>query len=75
MAQREPTAAEAMYPHLPRKDYAAKQPQSTSLADAMWPKLSDKAKAKDELRRRERERLLRNLRETSNAIAQLRGKG
>ena len=39
MAQREPTAAEAIYGHLPQSDYVAKgEREASSLAQAMWPR-------------------------------------
>lgn len=72
MAQPKPTAAEALYGHLPRKDYSAKQqPAQSSLANAMWPQLSDKAKAMDQLREQRRQNLLKGLRELN---ARLEGK-
>jgi hypothetical protein len=48
------------------------EPKPT-LAEAMYPKLSEKAKAKDELRARERERTLRDLRELNERLAKLKG--
>jgi hypothetical protein len=61
MAQHEPTAAEALYGHLPsQKDNAAKQQQRPSLAEAMWPR--PKPKPPNPYR----ESLLRGLRELNN---------
>jgi hypothetical protein len=60
MAQPKPTAAEALFPHLPgREEYVAKQ-QRPSLAEAMWPR--PKPKPPNPYR----ESLLRGLRELNN---------
>jgi hypothetical protein len=57
MAQREPTAAEALYPHLPHQsDYVAKG-ETSSLAQAMWPRPKPKPTNP------RRDLLLKNLRE------------
>jgi hypothetical protein len=66
---REPTAAEALYGHLPQqKPFEAKRAQPNSLAAALYPSLSKEAKAFDKARARDRERLLRNLREARMKI-------
>jgi hypothetical protein len=58
MADRKPSAAEALYGHLPSQlPERPAQRSSISVADAMWPALAPKPKAPP------REILLRNLRE------------
>jgi hypothetical protein len=66
------SAAQSLYPHLPS---AAREPikqRERSLGDALWPQLSREAKAKerdqalwDEICKRNRDILLRNLREAN----------
>jgi hypothetical protein len=66
MAQREPSAAQALYGHLPgQQDYVAKQ-QRPSLAEAMYPR--PKPKPPNPYR----ESLLRGLRELNNKNARMR---
>jgi hypothetical protein len=66
MAQREPSAAQALYGHLPS---AAREPvkqRQPTLGDALWPQLSREAKQREawqeEYRKRDREALLKALR-------------
>jgi hypothetical protein len=67
-----PTAAEALFPHLPHQsDYAAKQQDKTTVAQAMYPALTQRAKARDDWRDRDRQSLLKALRE-ANAAADAR---
>ena len=71
MAQREPSAAQALYGHLPSASREpAQQRRQPTVADAMWPSLSRSAKAAeaeqkrwDEWREQRRQSLLRGLRE------------
>jgi hypothetical protein len=69
MAQPKPSAAQALYGHLPS---AAREPstqrQPKSLADAMWPGLSREAKAMQATRSARRDALLRDLRELNAKI-------
>jgi len=68
-----PSAAQALYPHLPT---AAREPvqrsKPNSVGDAMWPSLSREAKAHDTQYQRNKESLLRNLRETRLQMEALR---
>jgi hypothetical protein len=71
----QPTAAEALFPHLAHRDDPPKQqPRAQSLADAMYPKLTQRQRAWDEWRERERQRLLKNLRETTARWQKERGR-
>ena len=63
MAQREPSAAEALFPHLPRGTPDVVQQRTPNVADAMWPSLSRSAKAAEAWREQRRQSLLRGLRE------------
>jgi hypothetical protein len=70
---REPTAAEALYSHLPSSHQQPKaQAQPNSLKDAMWPNLSERAKAHDLLREQRRQNLLQGLRELNSKLARKR---
>ena len=62
MAQREPSAAEALFPHLPRgtPDVVQRPERNESVAAAMWPSLVPKPPPPTNPYR---EILLRNLRE------------
>jgi hypothetical protein len=42
-----PSAAQALYPHLPSGERPEVEQRQQSLGDAMWPQLSRAAKAKD----------------------------
>jgi hypothetical protein len=80
MAQPKPTAAQALYSHLPS---AAREPVKQAeprLADALFPSLSRAAKQRDAeqerwdaWRKRERDSLLRHLREANAKAARGRG--
>jgi hypothetical protein len=70
MTQREPSAAAALYPHLPTSERPERTQRTPNISDAMWPKLSREAKAQeadqrrwDELCKRNRDHLLRGLKE------------
>jgi hypothetical protein len=71
VAQHNPTAAQALYSHLPSSAREPKARTQPSLGDAMWPNLSERAKARDALREQRRQNLLRGLRELN---AKLEGK-
>jgi hypothetical protein len=65
-----PSAAQALYGHLPSAAPEPVQQRRNSLADAMWPQLSRAAKAKDrdqalwdEIVKRQRDNFLRDWRE------------
>ena len=77
-----PSAAQSLYPHLPSAVREPVQQRTPNTADAMWPSLSRSAKAQeahqrrwDEWRERDRQSLLRNLRETTAALRRERGRG
>ena len=58
-----PSAAEALFPHLPHRDEAqSKRTEAQSFADAMYPQLSHRQRAWDARRERERQSLLEGLR-------------
>jgi hypothetical protein len=64
------TAAGQIWPHLPHDDERLAKPSKSTVADAMWPSLSREAKAReadqrlwDAICERNRQSLLRNLRE------------
>ena len=64
MAQREPTAAQSLYPNLPSGARPERQQRTPNIADAMWPSLSRAAKAReadqalwDAIRTRSRDRM------------------
>lgn len=60
--------AKTIWPHLPSDQPQPKRAQSSSLSAAMYPTLTPQAKELDKARARDRERLLRNLRETRMKI-------
>jgi hypothetical protein len=69
------TAAGQIWPHLPHDDGRVAKQSKRTVADALWPSLSREAKAKeaaqarwDEWRKRDRDSLLRNLRELNARI-------
>jgi hypothetical protein len=68
---REPSASEALWPNLRKQvpERPAQQRTNNSLAAEIWPELAPKPKARPN---RDRERLLRALKETN---ASLSGKG
>ena len=70
MAQREPTAAQALYGHLPSGERPERQQRGQTLAASMWPSQTPEAKAQEAARKRERDRLLRNLRELNARMRQ-----
>ena len=63
-----------IWPHLPSS--AQQQPKQAqakpSLAETMWPRLSERAKAKDKLREQERQKMLKDLRELREGLAKVR---
>jgi hypothetical protein len=65
----EPTAAQALYPHLRHGERAEQRGRNqTTLSDVMWPKLSREAKANEARARERRERLLSDLRDLRDAM-------
>ena len=69
MAQREPSAARQIYPHLPSAERAERPERKGSLGDALWPSLSKEAKQRgrdqqlwDEICKRQRDNFLRGWR-------------
>jgi len=64
MAQREPSAAQALYGHLPSGERPEVQQRSKpSLAASMWPSQTPEQKRWDQWREERRQSLLRGLRE------------
>jgi len=70
-----PTAAGQIWPHLPHDDERVAKQSKRSVADAMWPQLSREVKAREadqalwqRLDERNRQTLLRNLREANANI-------
>jgi hypothetical protein len=55
--------ANSIWPHLPSSERQPKQAQASSLSAALYPSLTPQAKELDKARARDRERLLRDLRE------------
>jgi hypothetical protein len=66
MAQREPTAAQSLYPHLPSGERPEVKQRTPTLADAMFPSLSREQKAKEASQAWERE-WVRKEQKASNA--------
>jgi hypothetical protein len=74
MTQR-PSAAQALYGHLPSAARAERPERKGSVGDAMWPQLSREAKARerdqalwDAINRRQRESFVRGLREANASL-------
>ena len=65
-----PSAAEALYPHLRNDVGPARPPQQRTslLAQAMYPALTPQAKPRNDWRERDRQSLLRGLRELNAKI-------
>jgi len=70
-----PSAAQALYGHLPSASREPVQQRTPNIADAMWPSLSREAKAQeahrqrwDEWCKRQRDNLLQGLRELNQKI-------
>jgi len=63
MAQREPSAAQALYGHLPSASRPERQQRGPGLAASMWPSQTPEAKARDAFAKRNRDNLLRGLKE------------
>ena len=61
----ERTAAQALYPHLPSGERAERAKGGPSLANSMYPSLSWEAKWWEEWRKRQRDNLVRGLREAN----------
>jgi len=71
MAQREPSAAQALYPHLQSDARPERQQRGQSLAASMYQAQTPEAKAAQEWRERDRASLLRNLRVLNQRIQRL----
>jgi hypothetical protein len=66
VAQREPSAAQALYPHLRQgTPKPVEQRRTGSIADAIFPGLSREAKAREAFAKRNRDNLLQALREAN----------
>ena len=65
MAEREPSAAQALYGHLPSASREPVQQRTPNIADALYPSLSRSQKRWDEWRSRQRDILLKCLREAN----------
>ena len=70
-----PSAAQALFGHLPSASREPVQQRQPNIGDAMWPNLSREAKAQDaqrqrwdEWRKRQRDSVLRGLRELNRKI-------
>jgi hypothetical protein len=70
MAQREPTAAQALYGHLRSGERAERTQRAGTVGDALWPSLSRAAKAAEadqrlwaDIVRRQRDNFVRGWRE------------
>jgi hypothetical protein len=59
------TAAQAIYPHLPSGAREPVQQRTPTVADAMYPGLSREAKSQEALAKRNRDNILRWLREAN----------
>jgi len=75
------SAAQSLYPHLPSTEREPVKQSKRTVADAMWPQLSREAKARDhdqrlwdEILQRQRDALVRGLRETVASIRSERGR-
>ena len=82
MAQREPrSAAQALYPNLPSAERVETRQRGPSLANSMFPSLSREAKAREHdqqlwnaIRKRQRDSLVRGLREANANLSRERGR-
>ena len=79
MAQSEPSAAQALFGHLPSASRPEVQQRKPTVSDAMWPSLSRAAKAAEahqqrwqEWCKRQRDILLKNLREANGRGGRMR---
>jgi hypothetical protein len=79
MAQREPSAAQALYKHLPSAVPEPSTQRRNSLGDALWPSLSREAKQRqsdqalwDAIRERQRQTLRQGLREANANLGKRR---
>jgi hypothetical protein len=77
MAVREPTAASALYPHLPTGERAVTSQRKQSLSASMWPSQTPEAKAAEadqqlwtKLCKQNRDNLVRGLEELNRKIDQ-----
>jgi len=66
------SAAQSLYRHLPSAEREPVQQRTPNVADAMWPQLSREVKAHDAQYQRDKESLIRNLREARLAMEALR---
>jgi len=58
-----PNAARQIWPHLQSGERPERQQRGQSLAATLWPSQTPEAKTQEAARKRDRDRLLRNLRE------------